>query len=255
MVRGGYGMFYNRTILGAIDDTLEFGKFTNSSVVQFPNDSADPGPAAGRFPTHPLLVNGPVVNRQVLDQLYPPGALIRNTGVVIFDSPDRRQPYAHQATVGYGRQLGSTIAVQADVIYMRNEDMFLSRNLNPMERANTTRTGTITRQDVFSVLGGEPYLPASVGDGEHRRGRVSRSQPVAGEALQPELVRTRVVLVVEVGRNRVQPGRSQHLPVSRRSQSRRAVGTEHRRSPSHPVDQRADRNSGEASLSRQPSAT
>ena len=74
MLRGGYGMFYNRTILGAIDDTLEFGKFTNSSVVQFPNDSADPGPAAGRFPTHPFLVNGPYINRQVLDQLYPPGA-------------------------------------------------------------------------------------------------------------------------------------------------------------------------------------
>ena len=28
MIRGGYGMFYNRTILGAIDDVLEFSKFT-----------------------------------------------------------------------------------------------------------------------------------------------------------------------------------------------------------------------------------
>ena len=28
VIRGGYGMFYNRTILGAIDDTMEFGKFT-----------------------------------------------------------------------------------------------------------------------------------------------------------------------------------------------------------------------------------
>lgn len=173
VLRGGYGMFYNRTILGAIDDTLEFGKFTNSSVVQFPNDSADPGPAAGRFPTHPLLVNGPYINRQLLDQLYPPGALIRNTGVVIFDSPDRRQPYAHQATVGYGRQLGSTIAVQADVVYMRNEDMFLSRNLNPMERANTTRTGAITRHDVFNALGGETYsqqvwVMENTGEAEYR---------------------------------------------------------------------------------------
>lgn len=173
VLRGGYGMFYNRTILGAIDDTLEFGQFTNSSVVQFPNDSADPGPAAGRFPTHPLLVNGPFINRQILDQLYPPGSLIRNTGVVIFDSPDRRQPYAHQATVGYGRQLGATIAVQADLVYMRNEDMFLSRNLFPMERANTTRTGAITRHDVWNVLGGEPYLQQvwvmeNTGEAEYR---------------------------------------------------------------------------------------
>jgi len=157
VVRGGYGLFYNRTILGAIDDTLEFGKFTNSVVVSFPNDSADPGPAAGRVPADPLLANGPFVNRALLNQLYPPNALLRNTGTVIFDSPDRRQPFAHQGTVGYGRQISATIAVQADAVYMRNVDMFLSRNLNPMERANTTRTGAITRADVFGVLGGERY--------------------------------------------------------------------------------------------------
>jgi hypothetical protein len=40
---------------------------------------------------------------------------------------------------------------------MRNKDMFLSRNLNPMERVDTTRTGLITRRDVFGVLGGERY--------------------------------------------------------------------------------------------------
>ena len=34
--------------------------------------------------------------------------------------------------------------------------MFLARNLNPMQRANTTRTGAITRSDAFGVLG-EPY--------------------------------------------------------------------------------------------------
>ena len=26
VVRAGYGIFYNRTILGALDDTMEFGK-------------------------------------------------------------------------------------------------------------------------------------------------------------------------------------------------------------------------------------
>lgn len=157
VIRGGYGIFYNRTILGAIDDTLEFGKFTNSIVATFPNDSADPGPAAGRLPTDPFLVNGPFINTTLLNQLYPPGTRLRNTGTVIFDSPSRRQPYAHQGTLGYGRQLTGTVAVQADLVHMRNKDMFLSRNLNPMERVNTTRTGAITRRDVFGVLGGERY--------------------------------------------------------------------------------------------------
>ena len=66
VVRAGYGRFYNRTILGAIDDTMEFGKYTASNVVQFPANAADPGPAAGRLPTDPMLVNGPVVNRAAL---------------------------------------------------------------------------------------------------------------------------------------------------------------------------------------------
>ncbi len=156
VIRGGYGIFYNRTVLGAIDDTIEFAKLTSSAVVNFPNDNPDSGPGAGRFPTDPFLVNGPFLNRALLDQQYPPGALLRNAGVVIFDSPDRRQPYAHQMTVGFGRELWSSIAVQADYVHLQNKDMFLARNLNPMERANTSRTGAITRVDAFGVLG-EPY--------------------------------------------------------------------------------------------------
>jgi hypothetical protein len=156
VVRAGYGMFYNRTILGAIDDVLEFSKFTSSNVVNFPNANVDPGPSAGRFPTDPLLVNGPFVNRTLLNQMFPPGALVRNAGVAIFDVPTRQQPYAHQATLGYGRELTPTIAVNVDYVHSTNTDMFLASNLNPMTRANTSRTGAITRSDAFGVLG-EPY--------------------------------------------------------------------------------------------------
>ncbi|MDO8677447.1 MAG: carboxypeptidase regulatory-like domain-containing protein [Acidobacteriota bacterium] len=156
VIRGGYGIFYNRTVLGAIDDTIEQSKFTNSAVVTFPNDSADPGPSAGRLPTDPFLVNGPFLNTALLNQRFPPGTLLRNTGVVVYDSPDRKQPWAHQLTVGYSRQMAASVAIQADYIHMQNKDMFLARNLNPMLRANTSRTGAITRVDAFGALG-EPY--------------------------------------------------------------------------------------------------
>jgi hypothetical protein len=156
VIRAGYGIFYNRTILGALDDTMEFGKYTSSVNLTFPNNNADPGPSAGRFPVDPFLVNGPFVNRALLDQLYPPGVPLRNTGDVIYDSPNRGTPYAHQFMVGYVRQLAASLAVHADYVRVSNRDMFLARNLNPMQRADTTRTGTITRSDAFGLLG-EPY--------------------------------------------------------------------------------------------------
>jgi hypothetical protein len=154
VIRGGYGIFYNRTILGAIDDTLEFGKFTSSNVVTFPaSGNADPGPTAGRLPTEPFLVNGPFVNRALLDQLYPPGVSVRNNGVVIFDSPNRTLPYAHQFTLGYERELRPALALHVDYVRAMNKDMFLARNLNPALRVDTSRTGTLTRSDAFGILG------------------------------------------------------------------------------------------------------
>jgi hypothetical protein len=157
VIRGGYGVFYNRTVLGAVDDTIEFGPFTSSAVVNFPNDSADPGPGRGQFPTDPFLVSGPFLNRALLDRQFPPGTRLRNAGVVVLDSPNRKQPVAYQATVGYGRELTPTLAVQADYVHMRNTDMFMARDLNPAERVDTSRTGRLARTDAFGALGGERY--------------------------------------------------------------------------------------------------
>jgi hypothetical protein len=153
VVRGGYGIFYNRTILGAVDDTMEFGKYTTSAVVTFPTNSVDPNPTAGRFPINPYLVNGPFVNQTLLRQSYPLGVPLKNDGTVIFDSPNRSLPYAHQFTLGYVRELTPSLALHADYVRMVNKDMFLARNLNPALRVDTSRAGALTRSDAFRVLG------------------------------------------------------------------------------------------------------
>ena len=55
VVRGGYGMFYDRTLLGQLE-SLQFNtKYAKSFEANFPQASADLGPRNGQFPTDPTL--------------------------------------------------------------------------------------------------------------------------------------------------------------------------------------------------------
>ena len=104
-------------------------------------------------PDRPAPVNGPFVNRALLDASYPPGVSVRNNGVVIFDSPNRTLPHAHQFTLGHERELRPALASHVDYVRAMNKEMFLARNLNPALRVDTSRTGALTRSDAFGVLG------------------------------------------------------------------------------------------------------
>ena len=159
VVRGGYGIFYDKTLIEAIDNILEFRKFSTTFERSFPLNSADAGPSQGRLPTDPFLVNGPIVNRALLDSLFPPNSTIRNSGTVFFDPPDREQPWAHQVTVGYERELIPTVSASADYVRMLGRDMHLRYDLNPGLRVDTSRTGRLDRRDAFGLLG-EPYSSA-----------------------------------------------------------------------------------------------
>jgi hypothetical protein len=161
VVRGGYGLFYDKTHLTIIDEFLRRGVYASAFTAQFPLNTADPGPSNGRLPTDPMLVNGPTVNRALLNQLYPAGTLGRNTATVYLDRADRRVPYTHQLTGGYQRQLGPQIAASVDYVKTWGRDMLIYYNLNPGSRANTSRTGPITYTDLFGIanqLGISPFL-------------------------------------------------------------------------------------------------
>ena len=145
VVRGGWGLFYQKTPFTFVTGVVSAGVFSDSFTVSFPANNIDPGPSTGNLPTDPFLVNGPVVNRALLNQRYPAGTKQKNSGTVNFDNPDRTLPYTQQASVGYERQLGGTMAVSVD--YIRNDlkDLYMRADLNPATRASTARTGAVTR--------------------------------------------------------------------------------------------------------------
>ena len=147
VVRGGYGRFFDRTHFEIISSILTAGVFSDSFVVSFPANAADPGPSQGERPSDPLLRNGPTVDRALLAERFPPGTRVRNTGNVFLDDPDRRIPYADQLSIGFERALHPTLTVSVDYVHAFGRDQFMTRDLNPGVRVDTTRTGRIVRQD------------------------------------------------------------------------------------------------------------
>jgi hypothetical protein len=145
LLRGGYGIFYDKTSLELLAPIVTAGRFSSSFVAFFPANGMDPGPSQGRLPVEPMLRNGPVVDWDAIRQLFPPGVRIRNQGTVFFDSPVRRVPRADQISIGYSRQIGSTLAMNADYVHARGRDQLMTRDLNPGLRADTSRTGPVTR--------------------------------------------------------------------------------------------------------------
>ncbi|MDP6373543.1 MAG: TonB-dependent receptor [Vicinamibacterales bacterium] len=160
VLRGGAGRFYQKFRITHLDNLFSDRRFTNSFDVSFPADGVDPGPGGGNFPTDPMLVNGPTVNRALLDSLFPPGTQQINQGNVRFDNADRTSPYADQFSFGLERQIASDMSVSLDYIRVQNRDQMILFNWNQRERQGTGRRDPITRpdsrfaDDVYQLLNG-----------------------------------------------------------------------------------------------------
>jgi hypothetical protein len=160
VVRGGIGRYYEKLFLGQVSPLQSSGVFGDSFIVNFPVSTADPGPSQGRLPTDPMLVNGPFVNRELLNGLYPPGTLTRNTSTVQFDSPDRQMPRSTQVSFGYERQVEKTMSIGIDYIHNQGRG-WVAYDINPGLRVNATRTGSIVRTDLMGIAGQLGIAPFS----------------------------------------------------------------------------------------------
>jgi carboxypeptidase family protein/TonB-dependent receptor-like protein len=150
VVRGGIGRYYEKFFNGLASPLQSNGVFGSSLIVNFPVANADPGPGAGRLPTDPMLVNGPTVNRALLNQRFPPGSLTRNTATVQLDTPDRQMPRSTQVSFGYERQLGATMSFGVDYIHNQGRG-WVGYDVNPGVRVDTTRNGAIVRTDLLGL--------------------------------------------------------------------------------------------------------
>jgi hypothetical protein len=154
IIRGGYGLYFQKTAYSNFTPIVSSGLISNSFLVNFPTNNIDPGPSQGRLPTEPMLVNGPTVNRALLNSLYPAGATQKNAGTVRFDNPDRHLPYAHQASIGLEKQLAGSIAISGDYVHASHRDLYMLQEINPGIRASTARTAGVTRiypQSVYNA--------------------------------------------------------------------------------------------------------
>jgi hypothetical protein len=159
IVRGGYGRFFDKTHFELIGGLFTNTPFATSFVRTFPLAAVDPGPRNGRLPGDPLLVNGPTVNRALVDQLFPPGTPLRNTGAS-WDNPERKVPYTDQVTAGYERQLATNWAVSADYVHAFSRDLLMAQDLNPGLRAAPVVTSPLVRQGSAALTGAVAELRA-----------------------------------------------------------------------------------------------
>jgi hypothetical protein len=145
-LRGGFGVFFQRTGYTFLTPMYATGaRYSTSFTVNFPTNNVDPGPRNGQLPTDPRLLNGPVVDHNSIDALFPPGARIRNGGTVRFDNPDRQNAYARQYSLGYERQVGQTASISVDFIRSEQRAQYILKELNPGVRDTGLATGRVTR--------------------------------------------------------------------------------------------------------------
>ena len=172
--RAGYGRFYDRTLFSGLDNVLQDTVIDDSFDVTFPrNFNRDPGPRAGMPITDPELLGAlrigqgtecgpanqrdgnthcPLVNYDYVLSVFPADYAALNQARIYLDNERRNQPWFHQFTVGFERELMPTLSVSADYVNMRGRDLLNRINYVAPLRAGTSDSDPLTWYDVFGEI-------------------------------------------------------------------------------------------------------
>ena len=161
LIRGGYGIFFDKVTLQTTTPFVSTGVFSDSFTANFPTSAADPGPSSGRFPTDPMLVNGPVVNRAIVNALFrrdrsdaTPGTGFSTTPIARSRRPPDDDRLSARAELSRWRSTST-------YVHSWNRDQLINFDLNPAQRVDTTRTGRLVYTDLLDLaeqLGISPFV-------------------------------------------------------------------------------------------------
>ena len=180
VLRAGYGRFYDRTLFSGLDNVLQDPIINNSFSVTFPRAFVrDPGPGNGLAATDPELVGattivgpndarisecgpatGPgasgcvLVNHDYIASIFPASSTMLNESRVYVDNSNRKQPWFHQYTVGFERELAPTLSISGDYVIMRGRELLNRINYVAPLRAGVADTDPLTWHDVGASFGG-----------------------------------------------------------------------------------------------------
>ena len=123
VVRGGYGVYYAEV-------TGQPAVFTLRNVQQITPQILNDG--RPDFASNPF--NGPAPTYEQAARLQcsvnRSATCLRPAIANNFVAPDLKSPFSHQASLGVQRQLGDTMAVEADWVFTGSRDILVGRNIN-----------------------------------------------------------------------------------------------------------------------------
>lgn len=146
VIRAGFGLFYDRTPFSVIGAFTTDARFVGSFITAFPLNGRDIGPENGEFPTDPTLVNGPTVDRALIESLFPTGTLLRNSSPTV-DNTQRSVPYVATYNVGVQHQLADNLVFEADYIHSDGIDQLVGIDLNNGFRDDPASGAVLGRAD------------------------------------------------------------------------------------------------------------